>query len=399
MVSKIKYLILGAGPSGLALAAGLLKAGEKNFLVLEKESQPGGLCRSKEVDNAPLDIGGGHLLDVRRQKVLDFVFSYLPKEEWNLYDRISKIRTAEFELDYPYEANIWQLPVEAQVEHLISLKNSGSSQGKPMPKSFRKWIEWKLGDVIARNYMLPYNAKIFSSHLDDLGTYWLYKLPDVSFEDTLRACLYHMPYGSLPAHARFYYPKKYGYGEFFLRLGDSLGNHLRLETPVRSFDADTLTVNGDIQAEYVINTIPWQALRSGKGVPAQIRRSIDALKHSSIDIVYRPNETDTDAHWIYYPEESLSYHRILYRKNFLPGSHGYWEEVNSLRMVADPNHVHHNEYAYPLNTRSKPMHLQRVIDWAKSRSIMPLGRWGEWEHMNSDVAMNKALDLAEELTK
>ncbi|MBQ7166222.1 MAG: NAD(P)-binding protein, partial [Treponema sp.] len=64
-----KYLILGAGPAGLALANSLLDRGETDFLVVEKEAEAGGLCRSRQVDGSPLDIGGGHFLDVRRPAV------------------------------------------------------------------------------------------------------------------------------------------------------------------------------------------------------------------------------------------------------------------------------------------------------------------------------------------
>ena len=39
----MKYLILGAGPSGLTFANTLLDAGETDFLVIEKESDAGGL--------------------------------------------------------------------------------------------------------------------------------------------------------------------------------------------------------------------------------------------------------------------------------------------------------------------------------------------------------------------
>ena len=55
--------------------------------------------------------------------------------------------------------------------------------------------------------MLPYNEKMFGDDLDALGTYWLEKLPDVSFEDTLRSCLTHKAYGKQPGHANFLYPK------------------------------------------------------------------------------------------------------------------------------------------------------------------------------------------------
>ena len=56
----MKYLILGAGPAGLTLANMLLERGEDDFLVIEKEDSAGGLCRSRDVDASPFDIGGGH---------------------------------------------------------------------------------------------------------------------------------------------------------------------------------------------------------------------------------------------------------------------------------------------------------------------------------------------------
>ena len=87
----MKYLILGAGPAGLTFANRLLQKGEQDFLVLEKEEDAGGLCRSVDVDGSPLDIGGGHFLDVRNPEVLSFLFPFMKEEEWDLYERDSRI--------------------------------------------------------------------------------------------------------------------------------------------------------------------------------------------------------------------------------------------------------------------------------------------------------------------
>ena len=76
----MKYLILGAGPAGLSFANRLIENGEEDFLVLEAENEAGGLCRSVEVDGSPLDIGGGHFLDVRRPRVNEFLFGFMPEE-------------------------------------------------------------------------------------------------------------------------------------------------------------------------------------------------------------------------------------------------------------------------------------------------------------------------------
>lgn len=166
----MKYLILGGGPAGLTFANRLIQENESSFLLLEKESEAGGLCRSTDIDGSPLDIGGGHFLDVRRPEVNKFLFGFMPEEEWNLYDRDSRIKIDECLINHPIEANIWQLNTEEQVKYLKSIAVAGSNIGTDMPEVFTEWIYWKLGTQIAENYMLPYNQKMFGRNLNQLGT-------------------------------------------------------------------------------------------------------------------------------------------------------------------------------------------------------------------------------------
>ena len=392
---NVKFLILGAGPAGLTFASFLKKHGVSDFLVVEKESEAGGLCRSVMFDGGPVDFGGGHILDVRRKNVLDFIFSYMPESEWNLFHRNTKIRIGKYEVGYPLESNIWQFPEELQIEYLESIARAGSVQGTPMPEAFSEWIYWKLGDKIAETYMLPYNKKIFSCDLDDLGTYWLYKLPNVSFREVLTSCLRHEPFGTLPGHADFYYPKKAGYGEVFLRIADALKDKIVYQTPVHSLDWQTLTVNGKYQAEYIINTIPWQEFASS--LPEEIAAEVAQLRYTSVDIDYFAKKDNTDSHWTYFADPDLSYHRILHRENFALGTRGFWTETNSSRAAAPGDYHYRNQYAYPLNTIRKPEQIAGILKWAASHNIIGLGRWGEWEHMNSDVAMEKGMMLAEKM--
>ena len=203
----MKYLILGAGPAGLALANRLLQKGIDDFLLLEKESEAGGLCRSRDVGGSPLDIGGGHFLDVRNPRVLDFLFPFMGEAMWDKYERDSRIVVKGNTINSPIEANIWQMKLEDQVEYLKAIAVAGCNLGSPMPERFVDWIYWKLGDRIAEDYMIPYNQKMFGEDLDTLGTYWLDKLPSVSFDETLISCLEKKAYGKQPGHAVFYYPK------------------------------------------------------------------------------------------------------------------------------------------------------------------------------------------------
>ena len=401
MKNKFKYIILGGGPSGLSVAHGLIDNGcdPCDLLVLEKEPEVGGLCRSKEVDGSPLDTGGGHFLDLKKQNVLDFIFRFLPEKHWNRFDRVSKIRLRGQEIDHPLEGNLWQLDVDSQLDYLESIALAGSVKEETMPESFSEYIRWKLGNKIADEYMIPYNEKIWSIGLNELGTYWLYKLPSVSFRETLQSCIESRATGSLPAHGVFLYPKNYGYGEVWRRMGDALKGSLVTNCSIESINLKTMTINGVWQADKIISTIPWAAWINFCALDNDIKDAIGGLKYASIDIDYHADDINSDAHWIYEPDKKIPYHRILTRSNFCINSRGYWTETNSLRTLDNQGRLgfFHNEYAYPINTLKKPVLIEKIDFWAKNNNVIPLGRWGRWEHMNSDVAVSEALELANKL--
>jgi protoporphyrinogen oxidase len=391
-----RFVILGAGPSGLAIAHALADRGvpRDEVVVLEKEGTPGGLCRSLTVDGAPLDIGGGHFLDMRRREVLEFVFRFMPRDEWQQFDRVSKIRIRGCEIDHPLEANLWQLPVEVQADFLESIAQAGCVRGEPMPESFAAWIRWKLGERIAEEYMLPYNRKIWSMDPDLLGTYWLHKLPNVSFRETLLSCLQGKPHGALPAHGTFLYPRCFGYGELWRRMGEALGEGLVTGCGVTSLDIASRTVNGRWRAETIVSTIPWTLWPQWSALPAELAAAIGVLRNAPIDVDYHAETLDSDSHWTYEPDESVPHHRYLLRANFAAGARGYWTETNANRSKPTSSVRFHNEFAYPVNTLGKPEAVEKILAWGKSNRIFGLGRWGRWEHMNSDVAVAEALQMA-----
>ena len=134
----------------------------------------------------------------------------------------------------------------------------------------------------------------------------------------------------------------------------------------------------------------------------KLLEDIRKLKHSSVVVEYVDENLNTKAHWIYYPDPELSYHRILVRHNFCPGSKGYWTETNLNRFDRNSkfeNNYYINEYAYPLNTIGKNEIMQKLLSYMEEKSIFGLGRWGEWQHYNSDVVVARALKLADKMSK
>lgn len=396
----MKYLILGAGPAGLSFANRLLQKGETDFILLERNNQAGGLCQSKDIDGSPLDIGGGHFLDVRNQKVLDFLFPFMPMDEWDRYERDSRIVVNGNTINSPIEANIWQMNIKDQVEYLKAIAVAGCNLNEEMPEKFVDWIYWKLGRKVADDYMIPYNQKMFGENLNELGTYWLNKLPNVSFDETLISCLEKKAYGTQPGHAEFFYPKKYGYGEIWLRMAEKLGDKIKYNEPARKIDIQKKIVNDKYEADIIINTVPWKSFEEIIGLPESLMKNIDDLKYSSIVIEYQPEKLETKAHWIYYPDPKLSYHRILVRHNFCPNSKGYWTETNLTRFDEenkDKEKYFIMDYAYPLNTIGKQEKMADLLSYTEKKMVYGLGRWGEWQHYNSDVVVDLALKLADRI--
>ena len=401
-MKSVDYLILGAGPAGLTAANMLLDKGIENFVVLEKETIAGGLCRTQYYNGNPIDIGGGHILDANNKLVDDFMFRFLPKKEWNTFTRDSQIYFNGLMMGSPFESHIWMLPIEEQVKYLKSIAIAGCNLGLEKPEKFIDWIYWKLGDMVAENYMLPYNRKMFSNNLNELGTYWLEKLPNVSFEETLLSCLEKKFYGKQPCHTSFYYPKREGFGENFIRMSDRLGHRFLHDIEIDRIDFETNTVNDEFTGKVIIVTIPWTEFKQLKGMPAELEAYIRALKYSSIQIDYYSKSLpyNTQAQWIYYPSEEFSYHRIMAMENFALGSRGYWTETNSERISLKKevsNFTYLNKYAYPLNTIGKNEKMQSILQWAETKSVFGLGRWGEWQHYNADIVMERAIRLIDKL--
>lgn len=405
------YIVLGTGVTGLTVLNCLANKGLRRILGLEAESEPGGLCRTFYVDGHACDIGG-HFFQTKYKEVEDFVFSHFPKEKfYKINTRISKINIEGVDIDYPLEANIWQLPIEKQIDYLVSIIRNGESQGKEAPKNYEEWIRWKLGDKVCDSYLIPYNSKLWGVPSNELDVDWLYKIPRLEVSEILQNSLQHtQDVNKFPAHISPYYPLSGGYGRVMEAIAAPISQYIKTNTRVFKLDYDEDSkcwiVNNKYMARKIVNTIPWPDLYVALGCPAEISQQISKIKYNKIVISLFENvSNDLPYHWRYQPDLDVQHHREFFISNFAKDSKdfGVFTETNLNRF--DPEHLSfegNNLFnyvvpaAYPLPLIGRTKAIEEILSFYRKKNLYGIGRWGEHLHHNQDVCIKHAIDFVEE---
>ena len=75
-----QVIVIGAGPAGLTAALELLRSGVKDVVVLEQDSQVGGISRTVEYNGNRMDIGG-HRFFSKSSVIMDWWKTLLPIQD------------------------------------------------------------------------------------------------------------------------------------------------------------------------------------------------------------------------------------------------------------------------------------------------------------------------------
>ncbi len=409
-MNTFDYIVIGAGPTGLTLCH-KLKDKNKSILVLEASAEVGGLCGTKYVDGHIMDIGG-HFLETKYQDVYDFIFRFFPKEDlYQISPRIAKIQIEDMDIDYPLESNLWQLPIEKQIQYLISVIRNGEGLGKPAPKNYEEWIRWKLGDKICDNYLIPYNIKLWGVEPKELDIDWLHKIPRINVEEVLKYSLERNPdIDKFPAHIRPFYPKKNGYGGVMNAIAKPIMQYIKLNYEVNKLVYEekekVWIINDTYKAKNVINAgCPWSDLYGFLGKPKEIASDIEKIKYNKIVISLYEADKSHNFHWRYIPDLKQQHHREFPIDNFVLNSpkKSLFTETNSNRFdektitFKGRNIYNYTTRAgYPIPVVGKTQAIKNILDHYKDKNLFGVGRWGEHQHHNHDICIKHALDWVNE---
>lgn len=140
---KVKYLVLGAGPTALGAAYRLRELQETDFLVLEAAGQVGGLATSHTDERGFTWDIGGHVQFSHYDYFDDLMQRALTPAGWLKHQRESWAWMDGVFVPYPVQNNIRYLPREKTwscLEGIITANMNTPATGVVPVRNFKEWI-------------------------------------------------------------------------------------------------------------------------------------------------------------------------------------------------------------------------------------------------------------------
>lgn len=419
--------IIGAGLAGLSAAY----HSDSEYLLLEREGSPGGLSKSIEINKYVFDYAP-HILFTKDQYVLQ-LWKDLLQNNMTTQRRKAFIYMQDTFVEYPFEANLAPLPKEIIDECIEGVKNRTDSK----PQNFQEWIFTTFGEGIAKNYMIPYNEKIWKYPLSKINTEWISgRVPTPSIKDMKKGAQEQQE-KSFGPNAFFHYPKFGGIGSLAESLSEKVEVSYNSEVTDLSITEDgieTTFVTNErekrINSEKLISSLPLpELINIIDDVPSDISKASSELKYNSLVCVNlgvdRPNIIDK--HWLYFPEKDLIFNRISFPMNFSPyttpkGKSSLLVEVTFRDQIIEEEEVVSEvlknlieidilderdtievcdsavfEYAYVIYDLKHRENVTAIHKYLIENNIVPIGRFGEWEYYNMDKAILSGKDGIERI--
>ena len=413
---KVKYLILGAGISGLSFASKI----KDNYLIIEKDDTPGGLCRTFHQEGYTWDFAG-HFFHFKNEESKKYFSTVLEGEKCYKHNKKTKIYYKGEMVDYPFQKNIHQLSKDEFIECLYDLY---FKEKKETYSSFKDMLLGKFGKGICDKFLIPYNEKLYACNLDTLDKDAMGRFfPYADIEDIIK----NMRDQSASSYNdTFIYPKIGAQAIINHLLNDVDENKLHLNETVVLVDVEKKVVTtdkGTYEYDYLINTIPFNNLLGLMDESDLIKSNLSWNKVLVFNIGFDKDAIDNTLHWIYFPDKKINFYRVGFYSNILNENKlsiyveigmkpedevnegvQFKRTIENLKecgiitdhkvvsyqtLVMNPAYVH-------VSDKGKKFFNEKM-DVLKEKSVYTLGRYGGWTYCSMEDCYMNAIELAEDL--
>ena len=426
----MKAIILGAGISGVALAHFLQKNKKiKEIILIEKNSEPGGLLRSFTCKKIAYDVGP-HIIFSKHKEILKKNIDML-KENVITIKRSNKIIYKNKYIKYPFENELYKLPKKELNYCLNTFLNNPfeNFQHSNMIQFFYKIF----GEGITRTYLEPYNRKIWKFDPSFMDTQMVERIPKPPKNDIINSAKGIKSEG-YKHQLYFQYPKSKGIQALFDAYYSSLNikNKTFLKQKIKNIKKikNKFIVNtnkNSFKSDLLFSTIPLNEFCNiFKNTPKNILDRSKDLKYNSIIIslinVKRNVGGNNFAFMV--PDKNIIFHRlskldflgknyskknstsflieITYRngdeisklsdKQILTKIFEGLKKLNFCNKKEDINfsEIRKFKYAYVIYDLNHRKNVDEILRFYKNKNIVHAGRCGSWEYLNSDQVIHQA---------
>lgn len=424
-MKDMKFIIIGAGPTGLAAAYRLKELGHTNFIIYEKNSYVGGLCASFVDAKSFTWDKGGHVIFSRYEYFNNLLNIFLGH---NILEhmRNSWIRTKNRWIPYPFQNNIRYLSLDKFLICIISAAMARAMsriRRNRKPRNFKEWIIDTFGIGVAYYFLLPYNFKVWHYPLDELSVGWIgERLSRPRLRELINNIMDDRDSINWGLNAKFKYPSYGGIGEVFRKMSMSLIDKIVLAADVVKINPDKKEIylgNGLVDNyNILINTSPLDRfLASFNRNNNKLLKASSELKHNGVFVVgLGINKKCYDNKcWVYFPDTKSPFFRVTYSSNYSPYNVPDIESYRSLLCeIAYYNSIYMRreevvektiqnlinfgildkddrkdivskfifdiEYAYPIPTIRRDEVLYEIQSELENKDIYSRGRFGAWKY-------------------
>ncbi len=412
-MKKIKYLILGAGISGLSFAYYLKR---DDYLILEKENIPGGLLQTIKKQGFTWDYSG-HFLHFKNEILKKNIETLMGEKLLHISPKITSIYYKGRFIDYPFQKNIHQLNKSDFIDCIYYLFNK-----KPKAKysNFREMLLGKFGKGICEKFLFPYNEKLYSTDLNNLDAAAIGRFfPDTNIKEIIEN--FKNPENS-SYNTSFIYPKDgiYSFLELFIK------NLIKIKSneEIRGINISNKIVKTkkeEYKYKFLINTIPLNEFLNLCNIQTN-----NILNHNKV-LVFNlgfDSESNFKNHWIYFPDKNISFYRVGFYNNILNENllslyveigfkskklvdiKSYKKRVlydlkrvgiiENHNLLAD-HHVIINP-AYCFISKDSKKFVSKIESYLSNNNIYLCGRYAQWIYCSIEDNIIRAKGLANKLS-
>jgi protoporphyrinogen oxidase len=430
---KVETLIAGGGLAGLSCARELSLSG-RDYLLVDSQKELGGLCRTVLKDGFTFDYTG-HFLHFHKPRIKDWVLRFLGKE-LKTRTRHAVIYSEGVYSEYPYQENNAGLPPAILRENVLgyleaALHRRFGGIDPARAGDFQTWCLQAFGPGISRNFMYPYNRKLWKTGLRRLSTHWMGRfVPSPRIPEVLEGAFHRKPSHS-GYNATFLYPDQGGISVLPRAIGAGLPNLWRgvglqgvdlLQRKAR------LASGLEVGYKDLVSSLPLPRLAAlSRGLPSSLARAARRLKATSI---YNINfgirgKQPVPYSWVYFPEGKFEFHRAGSVSSCVPtvappGHSSFYVEFSyrggrpdagrlgrhAVEKLRELGWLHDGKQvvvradldipnAYVLYDREREEAVPRLLRFFRKMGVHPVGRYGRWEYGSMESALEQGIEAAQ----